>query len=979
MPLIQSKSKKAVGQNIKTELAAGKPQKQAVAIALNTQRHAEHGDVVDLHPDGRPLIQTPHGNIPVPVHSLDSEQLAAYASLLHFKANHPGDAKTAAPNALPPAVMHPSAAADDFDNPPDNEATTQIKKFEAAIGNPAKYGFRPQDVPGLKMAHQNYMRAHFDELPGKTPEAFDMAEEAKTPPRDIVSPAAGFRTQWNNDQGPTISTGQPQMLPNNTRPPPDASGAFYPPANEQQFHGTLPSDAGQDMPVRIGNFKTQLPPPAEITADPPSPSVAPEMREVTIPGLAQGGEVDADAADAVDDNTADDSSPAANLAKAKQLTGDVAAAVPSTDDVKKLVVRYAKDAGVDPQLALAVAHRESGARADIEDSRTGAMGPMQLMPDTAAALGVDPRDTEDNIKGGTKYLGQLQKIFKGDQVKAVAAYNWGPGKLQKAIKAYGENWLQAAPPETQQYISSLFGRNTAASAQQPDAGTNIVLTPDQQAAYEAQVANLPPPTTEPVAAAGSQPGGMHFGAMQSDAAAINGVQQPQSPQPGPMAAAPAGEGTPQPIPEQQAQNNSYLPGSQLYAGNLTPPLQQPAAAAVAVDPNALPPGVLYGPQEAAERVAGDVGQQVASTKGAAAAEAEGQTALSGLLGTQAQQSAQQYQDAVAHETEMRNYLTDLNMRSQKLIDRVANDRVNPKQWWSSKGSLEKVGNLLGIAISSFSGNATNPVVSSLQEEAKRDVQAQEASLQNRRGAASEQNNLFSHMLELYRSVPAARAATEAALLRQQQQQILALAAKYNAPAIWERAKAAAAALDAPGVTLTNQAGMQAAIDKDQGWAREGYNSVAAGQTPVQQARHAMLNDARSKGLIITSPFGRRFMVAQKPTEDENKKFETIRTLLYDARSLEPLKDGFGNRTQAEQIAGSLHADLKALGEPEDVIKQTLSLTPTGFFYPASDMLRGLRQVAMSHTQGVLGGKQAIPVDSLYSDGQTSGVAKVPNQ
>ena len=82
-------------------------------------------------------------------------------------------------------------------------------------------------------------------------------------------------------------------------------------------------------------------------------------------------------------------------------------------------------------------------------SNMGAMGLMQLMPATAADLGVDnPWDPVQNIHGGVAYLGSLIREF-GDEVLALAAYNAGPG----AVNRYG----QRVPPyrETQDYVQKI--------------------------------------------------------------------------------------------------------------------------------------------------------------------------------------------------------------------------------------------------------------------------------------------------------------------------------------------------------------------------------------------------------------------------------------------------------------------------------------------------------------------------------------------
>ena len=103
---------------------------------------------------------------------------------------------------------------------------------------------------------------------------------------------------------------------------------------------------------------------------------------------------------------------------------------------------------IDPALVSAVAEVESGFHQDAV-SKSGAVGIMQLMPDTASTLGVNPYDAEQNIEGGAHYLSQLLESFGGDTRKAVAAYNAGP----QAVRDYG-----GVPPygETEAYVDSVL-------------------------------------------------------------------------------------------------------------------------------------------------------------------------------------------------------------------------------------------------------------------------------------------------------------------------------------------------------------------------------------------------------------------------------------------------------------------------------------------------------------------------------------------
>ena len=122
---------------------------------------------------------------------------------------------------------------------------------------------------------------------------------------------------------------------------------------------------------------------------------------------------------------------------------------------QELIAKVAAEAGIDPHLAVGVAAQESGLNPHAVNHSSGAVGIMQLMPGTAAALGVNPHDVVGNIHGGIKYLRQQLTHF-GDQAKALAAYNWGPHHVDQAVERWGAQWLSHAPSETQHYVSSIM-------------------------------------------------------------------------------------------------------------------------------------------------------------------------------------------------------------------------------------------------------------------------------------------------------------------------------------------------------------------------------------------------------------------------------------------------------------------------------------------------------------------------------------------
>ena len=113
------------------------------------------------------------------------------------------------------------------------------------------------------------------------------------------------------------------------------------------------------------------------------------------------------------------------------------------------IQKYAQHYQVEVALIRAVIRQESCFNVRAK-SPVGAMGLMQLMPNTAKELGVDNAwNPAQNIAGGVKYMSQQLKRFKGDKRLALAAYNAGPG----AVKKY-----KGIPPyrETQHYVASIM-------------------------------------------------------------------------------------------------------------------------------------------------------------------------------------------------------------------------------------------------------------------------------------------------------------------------------------------------------------------------------------------------------------------------------------------------------------------------------------------------------------------------------------------
>lgn len=154
------------------------------------------------------------------------------------------------------------------------------------------------------------------------------------------------------------------------------------------------------------------------------------------------------------------------LASLRERALEVGGAAPdSLQRFERELKLAAGAAGLDPALVLAVVVRESAGDPGAVSPR-GALGLMQLMPATARELGVgDPSDPMQNLVGGSRYLAAMLRRYDGDLDLALAAYNAGPGtvdRLGRRVPNY---------PETRRYISAVKDLARRLGA---ELGTNLV-------------------------------------------------------------------------------------------------------------------------------------------------------------------------------------------------------------------------------------------------------------------------------------------------------------------------------------------------------------------------------------------------------------------------------------------------------------------------------------------------------------------------
>lgn len=135
----------------------------------------------------------------------------------------------------------------------------------------------------------------------------------------------------------------------------------------------------------------------------------------------------------------------------ENIVGDPAQHAADVPEVyREKVAELATRFDLSASLIEAMVWQESRWRHDAV-SPVGAQGLAQLMPGTARDLGVDPRDPFANLEGGARYLREQLDRFDGDLEKALAAYNAGPGRVERA---------KGIPRirETQNYVASIMGR-----------------------------------------------------------------------------------------------------------------------------------------------------------------------------------------------------------------------------------------------------------------------------------------------------------------------------------------------------------------------------------------------------------------------------------------------------------------------------------------------------------------------------------------
>lgn len=116
----------------------------------------------------------------------------------------------------------------------------------------------------------------------------------------------------------------------------------------------------------------------------------------------------------------------------------------------------ALNVGFSPDVFVRQINQESGFNPSAV-SPAGAIGIAQFMPATAASLGVNPWNPVQSLQGASRLMANYTQQYGRDVAKALAAYNAGPGTVQRAVSLGGAGWRAFLPAETQNYIRVILG------------------------------------------------------------------------------------------------------------------------------------------------------------------------------------------------------------------------------------------------------------------------------------------------------------------------------------------------------------------------------------------------------------------------------------------------------------------------------------------------------------------------------------------
>ncbi|OGM04330.1 MAG: hypothetical protein A2008_04670 [Candidatus Wallbacteria bacterium GWC2_49_35] len=211
------------------------------------------------------------------------------------------------------------------------------------------------------------------------------------------------------------------------------------------------------------------------------------------------------------------SKPAAGAGAAKsQAAGISIKDTGMSAEIGSIIVEKSGKHQIDPLLISAIMAVESDFNPAVVSDK-GAIGLMQLMPETASELGVNPYNVSQNVEGGTRYMKQMLDKFSGDLKLALAAYNAGPNAVIRhgGIPPYAEtqNYVLKVLKNYESFLKTSSGRN-AGEPLIPDDGAGSAA--DEKKAMQAVNASAAQMAGAVFDASSKSGGGGLFGSGQDD-------------------------------------------------------------------------------------------------------------------------------------------------------------------------------------------------------------------------------------------------------------------------------------------------------------------------------------------------------------------------------------------------------------------------------------------------------------------------------
>jgi hypothetical protein len=774
VPLEESKSDAARSANIATERRAGKPAKQAEAIAYSVQRKAANG-AVEIDHDGIPLI----GGKRVHPTDLDDQTFATYAKTLM---GHVAAAAHGAVSDDPEPEDPPAGAPSGYSNEPGSDHG-QPEDFPAPNGRQATpYAHAPQVSPAQLASNRADVSKAADGEVSATDLPTPAAEQSYSDTAGQLDPSG---TQGTDQQ---FAQSQKDLQASMDGPSDDqvkqaaAKLQAGPDVDEQEAAAQVPVEhAGQgyDMDApdeRLKQAAEQMRAQMEGPSDDALATARAGVADHVAAEQKRATDYDTDpwsAFDAESKAIKDHFAPLYAAARALPGPGQPAGATPKGGDAdayKAYAYKQAKAAGLDPSIAMGVIEHESGWDPTIVGDGGHAVGLGQFHKAAATEQGLMDAQGNDYRTDPYKSIDAVISKLKKDGVttdpdRALLKYNGGgdPNYIQNVQKAgskYGGGYKGIPGMIASMGLGATAApQGDAAAEDQMTAGpaSDSSASPASSPGDQASGILAPPPPAKPWVE----------GSPDLDNATSEELDNAAK---GAQAASDAGEQQTMEMPEQ----------------TVTAPTQAPAAPQAPGPTPPAAPDALSGLSSQLSGAANAIGsatqgEAVAAMEKAAAQGAQGH--LQAALGRQAVSDMQgaydQFQKDQAAGVAQASQLMQ-NYRDS--MQRLSQTRINPNQYWSTMNAGQKFGSMLGVLISGFSGNPNdNMAMDVIQKNISRDIEAQKANYGIQKDVADSNRSLFDENMGVFREQQSAAVASQAMLWKQAAQRLESAAAQAQAP------------------------------------------------------------------------------------------------------------------------------------------------------------------------------------------------------